>query len=86
MPGQRMPFDEETWQGRGQFAGFFLAEVIARLHRKRQYPGLAIGSRRCLDEELCSARPYRKLRSCIPQGILLFVWSVKTLSAVERAF
>ena len=73
MPGQRMPCDEETWQGRGQFAGFFLAEVIARLDRKRQYPGLAIGSRRCLDEELCLDRPYRNPRSYVPQGILLLV-------------
>jgi hypothetical protein len=86
MPGQRMPFDEETWQGRSQFAGLFLADVIGHFVRTRQYPEPAIGSRRCLDEELCSDRPFRKLRSCIPQGILLFVWSVKTLSALERAF
>ena len=86
MPGKRVPFDEETWQGRSQFAGLFLAEVIAHFVRKRQHPGPAIASRRCLDEKLCSDRPFRKLRSCIPQGILLFVWSVKTLSALERAF
>ena len=59
---------------------------VGHFVRKRQHPGPAIGSRRCLDEELCSDRPYRKPRSYIPQGILLLVWSVKTLSAVERAF
>ena len=81
-----MPFDEETWQGRSQFAGIFLAKVIAHFDRKRQNPRRAIGSRRCLDEELCSDRPYRKSRSYIPQGILFLVWSLKSLSAVERAF
>ena len=72
---------------RSQFAGLFLAEVIGHFVRKRQHPGPAIGSRRsCLDEELCPDRPYRNPRSYVPPGILLLVWSVKTLSAVERAF
>jgi hypothetical protein len=73
MPGQRMPFDEETWQGRSQFAGLFLADVIGHFVRTRQYPEPPIGSRRCLDEELCSDRPYRNPRSYVPQGILLLV-------------
>jgi hypothetical protein len=81
-----VPFDEETWQGRSQFARLFLAEVIVHSDRKPQHPGLAIGSRRRLDEELFSDHPYRTPRAYIPQGILLLVWSVKTLSAVERAF
>ena len=73
MPGKRVPFDEETWQRRSQFAGLFLAEVIGHFDRKRQHPGPAIRSRRCLDEELCSDRPYRNPRSYVPQGILLLV-------------
>src|SRR3954447_10330543 len=77
MPCKRVPFDEETWQGRSQFAGLFLAEVIAHFDRKRQHPVASL-----LGEELCSD-PYRKPHptsaSCCLSG------SVKTLSAVERA-
>jgi hypothetical protein len=85
MPCKRVPFDEETSQGRSQFAGLFLAEVIAHFVRKRQHPGPAIASRRCLDEELCSDRPYRNLRFYLRRAscCLSVPWP---LSAVERAF
>jgi len=44
---------------------------------------LVLGSLLRLDEVLCSDRPYRSTATYIPQGILLLVWSVKTLSAFD---
>ena len=73
MPGKRVPFDEETWQRRRQFAGLFLAEVSGISFVSGNIPDQRSGRVVCLDEELCSDRPYRNPRSYVPQGILLLV-------------
>ena len=44
-------------KGEASLSVFSWQTVIGHFVRKRQYPGPAIGSRRCLDEELCSDRP-----------------------------
>ena len=84
MPGKRVPFDEETWQRRSQFAGLFLAEVSGISFVSGNIPDQRSG--RVVAWMRSSARtvlivipaPTSRRASCC-----LF-WSVKTLSAVER--
>ena len=59
--------------GLGELFESFPGGGVGHFVRKRQHPGPAIRSRRCLDEELCSDRPYRNPRSYVPQSILLLV-------------
>ena len=73
MPGKRVPFDEETWQRRSQFAGLFLAEVSGVSYVGEDHPPTARDHRPCLRWALLLDRPYRNPRSYVPQGILLLV-------------